>query len=140
MANVIVGRLDQDQFHKPFLTRVAFLETADSGTMSRLVKDTLRALDPNFDSSRFRIFVSDAAPYMCKAGRDLKVFFPRLVHLTCVLHGISLVAEKALEAFPEVNRLIAACKMVFVKAPSRRATYRESYPELALPPEPVLTR
>ena len=140
VANVVIGKLDHNEFHKPFLVKMAFLETGDSGTMSRLINDTLRLLDPNFDCNRLRIFVSDAAPYMCKCGRDLKVFFPCLIHITCVVHGISLVTEKAIEVFPEVNHLIATCKMVFVKAPACRAAYHESCPGLALPPEPVLTR
>lgn len=140
VANVIIGKLDCDKFQPPFLFKVAFLETADSSAMARLVNDTFRTLDPNFDSSRARIFVSDAAPYMIKCGKSLQVFFPRLLHLTCIIHGISLVCAKAEETFPDVNRLIAACKMVFVKAPARRAIYRESCPDLPLPPEPVLTR
>lgn len=49
------------------------------------------------------------------------------------------MCEKALEAFPLVNRLIARVKMVFVKFPLRRAKYRDDCPDLPLPPEPVLT-
>ncbi len=140
VTNVVVGKLDCDNFHKPFLVKVSFLTTADSASMCRVINDTFRMLDHNFDNNRFRIFVSDAAPYMRKCGKDLTIFYPRMVHITCILHAISLVAEKALETFPEVNRLIAACKNVFIKAPARRAIYRESCPELPMPPEPVLTR
>ena len=108
--------------------------------MARLVNDTLRAMDTYLDVNRVRVLLSDAAPYMLKCGKSLQIFFPRLLHLTCLLHGISLVCEKAMEAFPDVNRLIASVKMVFVKAPSRRAIYRESCPDLSLPPEPIVTR
>lgn len=140
VANILVGKLDNEQFHKPILVKVAFMDTADSASTARLLNDALRMIDPNLNANRVRVLLSDAAPYMIKCGKSLKVFFPRLLHLTCTLHGISLVCEKAMAAFPDVNRLIASVKMVFVKAPSRRAIYRESCPDLPLPPEPIVTR
>jgi hypothetical protein len=140
VANVIVGKLDGDKYSPPFLVNVAFLDKADAATMARLVNDTLRKLDPEFEADRARILLSDAAPYMVKCGKDLRVFFPRLLHVTCVAHALHLVCHRATELFPDVNKFIAAIKMVFLKAPTRRAAYRESCPNLPLPPEPVLTR
>jgi len=32
------------------------------------------------------LFVSDAAPYMVKAGKALNIFYPKLIHLTLTLH------------------------------------------------------
>jgi hypothetical protein len=134
VANVIVGKLDSKKFHPPFLVKVAFLETADSATMARVINDTFREIDPNFDGNRARILLSDAAPYMVKCGKSLQVFFPRLLHLTCLEHALSLVCRKAEEIFPDVNCLIASIKSVFVKAPTHRAAYKESCPDLPMPP------
>lgn len=50
------------------------------------------------------------------------------------------ICEKAPELFPDVNRPIAAMKMVFLKSPNRRALYRDGCPELPLPPEPIPTQ
>ena len=44
------------------------------------------------------------------------------------------------ENYKDVNRLMSCGKKIFLKAPSRRSIYKESYPNLALPPEPILTR
>lgn len=42
--------------------------------------------------------------------------------------------------FPEVDRLIGCIKKVFLKAPSRVATFKSEAPEVPLPPSPVVTR
>ncbi len=108
--------------------------------MARLVNDTMHKLDPEFDCNRARILLSDAAPYMVKCGRDLCTFFPRLMHVTCIAHGLHLVCHSATEVFPDVNRLIASVKMVFLKSPNQRSAYKESCPNLPFPPEPIMTR
>lgn len=90
MANVLVGKLDSQEFQKPHLINVAFLERADAATVARLVNDSLRKLDPEFDGDRLRILLSDAAPYMIKCGKDLQVFFPHLIHVTCTAHALHL--------------------------------------------------
>ncbi|KAJ3617252.1 hypothetical protein MTP99_007347 [Tenebrio molitor] len=52
---------------------------------------------------------------MLKAGKNLKVFYPAMLHVTCLAHGLNLVA-------------------VDIKH------QKEKCPNLKLPPEPVLTR
>lgn len=140
VANVFMGRLDSEKYHAPFLVNVDFLTKGDSASMARLVNNSIREIDPHFDQSKAKVFFSDSAPYMVKCGRDLNVFYPDMVHVRCVAHRLHLVCEKAQETFPDVNRLIATMKMVFVKSPNRRAAYKDSCPGLKLPPEPCLTR
>jgi len=84
--------------------------------------------------------VTDCASYMVKAGHSLSVFYPQLIHFTCLAHGLNRIAEEIRESFPLVNELIASTKKVFKKAPSRVAKYRQLLPDIPLPPEPVLTR
>jgi hypothetical protein len=185
-----------EKFHQPYLVNVAFMESADGESTARLINDTLISLDTNFDAERAKVLLSDAAPYMIKCGKNLRIFFPLLLHATCVqylfrylvtvslsghscasfvyfiqlslccvkaktntlclvfhwpflrlkdqstclAHGLHLVCEKATDTFPNVNRLIAAMKMGFVKSPNCRAAYRDGGPNLPLPPEPILTR
>lgn len=50
------------------------------------------------------------------------------------------VCHKATEIFEDVNRLIAAMKMIFLKSPNRRSMYKDVCGDLPLPPEPVLMR
>jgi hypothetical protein len=55
-------------------------------------------------------------------------------------HALNLVSEKVRSQFPQVDQLVAETKMVFRKAPSRVAAYKEQHPTLPLVPSPVLTR
>lgn len=77
---------------------------------------------------------------MLKAGKNLKVLYSKLLHVTCLAHGMNRVAEEIRSLFPDVDKFVANMKSAFRKAPSRIAIYKEKYPDLALPPSPVITR
>ena len=140
VANVIIGELNSEGYSKPYLVKCTFLETADASAIARLANDTLNELWPGFDKKLLKVLISDAAPYMVKAGKDLKIFYPYLIHVTCLCHGLHRVCELVRELFPEVNKLIATIKKVFKKSPERIAAFKQSYPNLPFPPEPIITR
>lgn len=85
------------------------------------------------------LFLTDGAPYMVKAAKSIRSFYPKLVHVTCLAHGLHRVAEKVRSNFPLVDALIANTKKVFIKAPLRRESFRALAPDIPLPPEPILT-
>lgn len=65
VAKVLVGRLDHQKFHFPYLVNCVFLDRVDSTKMARLAKETLHDLwSDEFDSSRLQLFVTDTATYM----------------------------------------------------------------------------
>lgn len=90
--------------------------------------------------AKFLLFVTDSVAYMLKAGKGLKAMYPDLLHVTCVNHGLNRLSEEIRSCFPEVDRLVAALKSVFRKAPSRICLFKETCPQLPLPPQPVITR
>ena len=139
VANVLIGRLDNEKYHTPCLANVVFLEKTNSATISRLVNNTLKFLC-NFDADLLKLLLSDVAAYKLKSGREQKVFYPTLLHITCLAHGLHRVCESVREMFPEVNDLVSTVKGVFVKVPSRIIIWKEVCPEVPLPPEPMLTR
>jgi hypothetical protein len=71
-----------------------------------------------------------------KALKSLAVLYPKMLHVTCCVHALHRVAEFVRSKFSDVNDAIKSVKSVFVEANSRRATFRELYPTLPLPPEP----
>ncbi|XP_050521506.1 uncharacterized protein LOC126894485 [Daktulosphaira vitifoliae] len=77
---------------------------------------------------------------MVKAGTALNVFYPKLIHVTCLAHAFHRVAETIRSEFPEVDFLISTIKKLFLKAPSRVHIFKENYPQTPLPPKPVITR
>lgn len=89
---------------------------------------------------RVLLLVTDAAAYMLKAGRDLKIFYPNIIHLTCLVHGFNRIAEEVRLHFPLINTLISSVKKIFLKAPLRVEAYRATLINTPLPPEPILTR
>ena len=50
------------------------------------------------------------------------------------------VAETARASFPEVDKLVSSVKKNFKKSPKRIQAFKNTFPLLSLPPEPVVTR
>jgi hypothetical protein len=86
------------------------------------------------------ILYSDAVAYMPKSATVLKVFYPNLIHLTCLVHGLQCIAKEVRAKFPQVNKLISMTKKLFLKAPRRLQSYTQHLPDAPLPPEPVPAR
>lgn len=66
------------------------------------------------------LVLTDAASYMLKAMESLQVLFPKMLHLTCLSHGLHRVAEFVRTKFTEVNQLISKTKAIFVKVKKNR--------------------
>lgn len=126
---------------KTYLLNIQILDRVNHSTIAKFFNDSLVFLWPDgiqYDS--VLLFLTDAAPYIIKAANALKVLYPKLIHLTCLAHGLHRVAETVRSQYPEVDRLVSNVKKIFIKAPSRVSIFRELAPKLALPPQPILTR
>lgn len=126
MANLLIGNLDGKKWNAPCLIEVKELEKVDSNTVARLVDEIL--VKYNLEKTKALLICTDAAAYMKKACRDLKVFYPNALHVTCLAHSLHRISEKIRELFPAVDRLIARTKAVFVKAPYRVKSFRDQQP------------
>lgn len=84
--------------------------------------------------------VSDASGYMKAAYDVLSPTFPKMIHVTCLAHGLRHVAEEICNQYPLVNEWITCIERVFVKSPGRIRAFREFAPGVPLPPEPCITR
>ncbi|PSN44791.1 hypothetical protein C0J52_05580 [Blattella germanica] len=143
IANVIVGVLDHssDESVKPFLLTSECLDRVNSTTIAQLFTTSLKLMWPEeVQHDNVLLFISDAATYMKKAAKALKVLFPKMLHVTCVAHGFHRVSEEVRVLFPNVDQLISNIKKIFLKAPSRIQTFRDIAPDLPLPPQPIITR
>jgi len=141
VANVIIGTLEVDNPGKIFLLNSEVLEKANHSTISKLFDRSLFILWPEgILHDNVLLFVSDAAPYMVKSGKSLQVLYSKMVHITCLAHGLHRVAEQIRINFPEINSLISNIKKVFLKAPYRINLFKNFAPGIPLPPEPIITR
>lgn len=77
---------------------------------------------------------------MVKAEEVLKSLYSKIIHVTCVVHGLHRVAEEVRSQFHAVDEVVSSVKRVFKKAPSRLLVFKTEAPNLTLPPEPVLIR
>ncbi|KAB0803224.1 hypothetical protein PPYR_00194 [Photinus pyralis] len=142
IANLMVGVLGESSSNKSFLISCKHIEKTNNETISRFIVEGLSNLflPKAVPHDKIVLMLSDAAPYMIKAAQNLKIFYPNLIHNTCLAHGVNRVAEEVRNQFPVVNDFINNVKKVFVKAPLRVQLYKEMLPGIPLPPKPILTR
>jgi len=141
VANVIVGTLEVGGPGKIFLLNSEILERANHTSIAKLLDTSLHILWPQgIKHDNILLFLSDAAPYMMKAGRGLKILYSKMEHVSCLAHGLHRVAEEIRKHFPKVDQLIWNIKKIFLKCPSRVQYFKEMAPNIPLPPQPVLTR
>lgn len=141
VANVIVGTLEISKPGKSFLLNCEVLEKANNSTISKLFDRSMAIVWPNgVKHDNVLLFVTDAAPYMVKAGKNIQALYSKMEHVTCLAHGLHRVAEEVREHFPKVDALISNVKKIFLKAPSRVLKFKCMGPAIPLPPQPILTR
>ncbi|VVC46139.1 Ribonuclease H-like domain [Cinara cedri] len=63
-----------------------------------------------------------------------------MIHVTCAVHGLQRACEEVRGQFGTIDRIILNVKKCFKKAPSRVQIFKTHAPNIALPPEPVITR
>ncbi|RWR99345.1 uncharacterized protein B4U79_02426, partial [Dinothrombium tinctorium] len=99
------------------------LESANHSTIIQFFNDSINSLFGKLDYNHVLLFVTDEAPYMKLAGRNLTETYTKMIHLTCVAHGCHNIADLIRKKFSRVNTLIF-----------------ETETNIPLPPEPVMTR
>jgi len=101
VANVIIGTLPVNGPGKHFLLASEVLEKANHTTISKLFDKALFSLWPKgIQHDDVILFVSDAAPYMVKAAKSIQAFYSKMIHVTCLAHGLHRVCEKIRAEFP----------------------------------------
>ncbi len=64
VGNVLTEKLDSSSYDNPYVFNTSFLERTDLNTIAHLVNDSLCIIDPNFNSTLAKIFLTDAAKYI----------------------------------------------------------------------------
>lgn len=141
VANVIVGILRPNEAGKKFLLTTEVLNEVNHLTIENLFHESMSILWPqNIQYDDVLLFVTDAAPYIVKAAKSLQKRFTKMIHVTCLVHGLHRVCDTIRASYKEVDSFIANVKKIFAKAPSRTRTFNQMAPGVPLPPQPVLTR
>lgn len=128
---------------KPFLVACKVLEIVNGNTIAQFVTDCLENMWRDSYESKVgdvAVLCTDSVAYMLKAGRVLKNYMPNMIHVTCLAHALNLVAEKIRYEYSDVDELISNVKKIFLKSPNRVRLLKNTFPDMPLPPEPVITR
>ena len=139
VAAVLIGILGDDELSKPQLFNVVELERTNATTITQIVNTTFMEINGCEKYEKLRLFMTDAASYMIKAGSDLKSLYPNLLHVTCMAHGVQRVVDLIRENHPYTDELVANMKAIFTNCSRRKRLWTEKT-ELPLPPEPVIVR
>jgi len=104
-----------------FLFACEVLERVNNSSIAVVFDNAMNMLWPPDKAERENVllFVSDAAPYMIKAAKALQVLYPKMIHVTFLAHALHRVAEDVRGSYPEVDKLIANGKKIFIKSPLR---------------------
>jgi hypothetical protein len=85
------------------------------------------------------LLVTDTAPYIKKAAEGLSESYPELIHVTCVARALHRVCETIRVLYPNVDKLVANGKKIFLKSPARIELFKNKVPDTPLPPTPLIT-
>ena len=70
-----------------------FYLTFQNWRIARAFNGSINLLGEDFGENKILQLLTDAAPYKVKAANSLKVFYSKLIHVTCLVHGLHRVAE-----------------------------------------------
>jgi len=117
------------------------LEKCNFQTIGKIFNDVMHQLWPSgvkYDKVLF--FVSDAPTCMVNSADSLTMLFPNIINVTRLAHGMHRITKCLQNEYSAVDKLIASVKKVFLKGPSRIIKLRELFPDLPLPPQPIIIR
>lgn len=143
IVHFLVTPLNENFSNRPYLIACKMLEKVNGQTISNFVIECLQNIwQDNYERKVDNVLVlcTDSVAYMLSAGRNLKLFLPQLKHVTCLAHALHRVSEEIRLEYQDVDILISNVKKIFLKAPRRIKTLKDMYPNLPLPPQPVITR
>ena len=84
----------------------------------------------------FVLIISDAASYLVKSYKTLKILFPQLFHYTCMSHLVHNCCLRIKDYFKLTDELIATTKTLTNKNKTRCLVFAS----IGIPPTPVITR
>ena len=102
---------------KPKLLSTSFLEKTNSTTVLQTINESLNVLfngKPNYN--KLELILSDQASYMLKAISNLKILYPNVKHVTCIIHALHLVCELLRNENQDVNEYVSNFQNLFVRS------------------------
>lgn len=94
-CHVIIGTLEIGNIGKMFILNSEALEKTNHSTIAKVFDKSLSILWPQgIIHDNVLLFLSDAAPYMIKAGKSIQTFYSKTIHVTCLAHTLHELPKK----------------------------------------------
>lgn len=138
VVNVMVRTMEPYQSSSAFLLASKRVVNCTADEILKVVLDSFNKFE--ISTNQLLMFMTDGAANMLSLGRSLKNHCGNLLHVTCKIHALHLVAQTIPTCYPVVNSLIANTKTVFLKSPKRTRLFHKLCPDIPEPPEPIVTR
>jgi hypothetical protein len=120
---------------------MSYIRDTKSKTIIQTFNNSLDVILPGDEKyHKVLVLITDAAPNMKSAGNTLCEMYDKMTHITCLSHALHNVCEYLINKYQKVNQLINYGKKVFKKSPHRIGIFKSHYPDIPLPPKPVITR
>jgi len=114
VANVIIGTFETVKPGQTFFLNYEVLPKTNNSTIAKLFDDSMHILWPEgVRHNDVLLYLSDAATYMVKSGNATKIFYPKVIHVTCIVHGLHGIAEKIRGHYSKVDKVISNVKKIF---------------------------
>ena len=130
--NILFGKISNP--NTSYLVATIPIQNLSSEKIIHCLGNVLKKNDKNREN--FLLLLTDSASYMVSSTKTLKVMYPNLSHVFCLLHLLHNCAMRIKCHFPKVNKLISSVKASIVKNNTRKALFIG----MKLPPEPIVTR
>ena len=69
---------DAELSKRKFLIHIVQLECVNHETIARAFHESVKLLGEDFNKNQILSFLSDAAPYMVKYAKAIKIFYPKI--------------------------------------------------------------
>ena len=85
------------------------LASTNSNTIAHFLDESMNVFGFNvLKKEDILLLVTDAAPYMIKAGNGLTLLYSNLIHITCLAHVLHRVSKEIRRNFLDVDILITS--------------------------------
>ena len=108
-------------------------ENVSGESVARLIDDAICKVEVSREN--FNVLVSDTARYIIKCGKNLKIMYLNLLHMTCISHPLHNCALKIHAICPNVDNMISKVKAAVLKNTDRRDLFKYC----GSPPQPIVT-
>ncbi|KRT80788.1 hypothetical protein AMK59_5173 [Oryctes borbonicus] len=138
VINVLIRPMRSNQSSVPYLIASKKLKNVTAESITGVVQNAIARF--GIHKNNVLMLVTDITECMLEAGKSLKDFYPKLLHVTCMLQTLHLVEVQIRDGYSDIDKLISSTKTVFESSTKRTNTFRKRCPGIPQPPDLIGTR